>query len=137
MGSPALVGLDVGTTGVKALALSEPVGVRAFNIAEPTAISSNVGFVQLCAEVAGVEARIRHVADDSGPVFDGRNCVFPFPNQSFLLDTTAARKARLQPEACSLREMIAEAHRFLLANPERRAWARGPAELRHLEPERR
>lgn len=122
---------QVAVCAVNALEARADGGLQAFNIAEPTAVASALGFVHLCGSVAGKDPRVRHVEPPTGP-FDRDNSVFPFPNENYLLDTRAAHTAGIQPPTVPLRDMLGAALEFLLANPERRAWARSAAELARL-----
>ncbi len=104
-------------------------GQRAFNVAEPSAIASALGFVAVCAEVSGTTPRIRHVAG-TGERFE-RDSVFPFPSENYVLDTRAAIAAGIQPPPTTLEAMVREAHEHLLAHPARRAWAPSAFERAH------
>lgn len=104
---------------------------RIFNVADPTAVASALGFVELCAEVSGTEARVRHVEPTSG-VFNVQENVFPFPSENYLLDTHTAEAAGIQPAPVGLRPMLRAAYEGLLANPERREWSRSRSELEAL-----
>jgi 2'-hydroxyisoflavone reductase len=104
---------------------------RVFNVADPTAVSSALGFVQLCAEVAGTDVRVRRVDPTTG-VFNALENVFPFPSENYLLDTRAAEAAGIQPEPVGLRSMLRSAYEDLLANPQRRRWSRSQSELEAL-----
>jgi 2'-hydroxyisoflavone reductase len=110
-------------------------GWRAFNIASP-GFTSLVGFVWICAEVAGVSARIRCVG--GGPTGDGSrslnraNPLFPFPNVNYVLDLQASVRAGIAPPAVSLASMIASALEALQARSERRIWKRAPLERAYL-----
>src|SRR5206468_470137 len=107
-------------------------GWRAFNIASPGYISLE-GFVEVCAEVAGVEPRFRRVG--GGPsgtgsaVFEMADPVFPFPNENYLLDLSASVEAGVAPPPTTLDRMIEDALESLNTNPDRRNWRRTPAEL--------
>jgi len=106
-------------------------GRHAFNIASP-GYASLEGFVELCAAVAGLEARIRTVG--GGPTGTGSStftmtdAVFPFPNENYLLDLDASVAAGVAPPATTLDEMLAAELAELEARPERRAWRRTAAE---------
>jgi nucleoside-diphosphate-sugar epimerase len=110
-------------------------GTRAFNVASP-ALASLEGFVQACACVAGVEPLYRFLG--GGPTgtasatFNPADCVFPFPNENYILDLRASERAGVSPTTVRLDEMIARAFEALLDDPSRRAWARTPAELAAL-----
>jgi nucleoside-diphosphate-sugar epimerase len=110
-------------------------GWRAFNIASP-GFTSLVGFVQICAEVAGTSARVRCVG--GGPTGDGSrsvnraNPLFPFPNVNYVLDLQASIRAGIAPPAVSLASMIDSALEALQARPERRVWMRTSLERAYL-----
>ena len=120
---------------VAALETIEGGGWRAFNIASP-GFTSLVGFVQICAEIAGTGARVRCVG--GGPTGDGSrsvnraNPLFPFPNVNYVLDLQASVRVGIAPPAVSLASMIASALEALQARPERRAWKRTPLECDFL-----
>lgn len=121
---------QVAVLAVNALETFSEGGVRAFNVAEPSAVASALGFIDLCAAVAAKPARVRHV--DPTIHFDRTDPVFPFPNENYLLDTRAAQEAGLQPPEVSLHDMLAAAFEYLVAHPERRTWKRSGAELAQL-----
>jgi nucleoside-diphosphate-sugar epimerase len=99
-------------------------GWRAFNVAGPGAVTSLEGFVRLCEEVTGLEARLLRTGRDHlvGGAFEPDACCFCFPNAPCLLDGGAAERAGLGVQAVGVRQMIADAHEHLLAHPERRSW---------------
>jgi 2'-hydroxyisoflavone reductase len=107
-------------------------GWRAFNIASPGYVSLE-GFMRVCASVANVEPRFRHVG--GGPtgsgssVFDMSNPIFPFPNENYLLDLAASERAGIAPPPVTLESMIEEALADLNAHSEQRNWRRTAAEL--------
>lgn len=107
-------------------------GFTAFNVASPRCVTSLEGFVQICAEVAGVPATLLPVGGGptglDRPVFDQRDCVFPFTNENTVADLGAARDAGLLPPFLDLREMVDGALRALRADPQRRRWERTAAE---------
>ena len=111
-------------------------GWRALNIASDGYVSL-AGFVGICAEVAGVEARLRHVgggATGTGDaVFRMAEPVFPFPNENYLLDLTASVEAGVAPPPTTLRQMVEDGLADLKAHPGRRAWRRTAAELSRLD----
>jgi nucleoside-diphosphate-sugar epimerase len=107
-------------------------GFRAFNVAEPAAMASACGFVELCGLVSGRSPRVRSVAAPSGS-FAREDSIFPFPNENYLLDTREAHRAGIQPPGESLLDMLHAAFDHLVAHPERRRWTRSPAELQALE----
>ena len=116
--------------------LEQPrVGWRPLNIASSGFVSLE-GFVRICAEVAGVDARIHGVGGGATGTAEGvfrmADPLFPFPNESYLLDLSAATAAGLAPAPTTLRRMIEDALADLRAHPERRAWTRTAAEQRHL-----
>lgn len=103
-------------------------GWRALNIATPGCSSSLEEFVDVCAQEVGMEARI--IAAGGGPsgdnstAFDFLNCLFPFPNESCLLDLSAADRAGITPDPMSLEKMIGLAYEALIRAPARRIWLR-------------
>jgi nucleoside-diphosphate-sugar epimerase len=111
-------------------------GWRAFNIASPGSVSLE-GFVRVCAVVAGVEPRFRRVGGGptgtGGAVFAMANAIFPFPNESYLLDLTASVEAAIAPPPTTLDRMIEDALEDLNTSPERRSWRRTPAETSVLD----
>ncbi|MDO8188176.1 NAD-dependent epimerase/dehydratase family protein [Conexibacter sp. CPCC 205706] len=106
-------------------------GFQPLNVAT-TELVSLAGFVALCAEVARTPVRTRPVG--GGPtgtgndVFDAADCVFPFPNDSYVLDVARLAALGLDLPEVSVREMIARALTALRADPERRRWRRTEAE---------
>lgn len=120
---------------VAALETFEGGGWRAYNIASP-GFTSLVGFVQICAQLAGVDAKIQCVG--GGPTGDGSrsvnraNPLFPFPNVNYVLDLEASVQAGIAPPPVSLSSMIASALAVLKARPERRVWARSKLERAYL-----
>jgi nucleoside-diphosphate-sugar epimerase len=126
---------QVGHAMVAALETFDSGGWRAFNVGSP-AFTSLLGFVQVCADVAGVNPVVRFVAGGptggEGNVFNPANAVFPFPNVNYVLDLEASRAARIAPPPVPLSAMIREALDVLRARPERRSWSRTAAELGHL-----
>jgi nucleoside-diphosphate-sugar epimerase len=120
---------QVATTAVNALETFADGDARAFNVAEPGAVTSALGFVALCAEVAGgATPRIVYVAPSRDRV---ERDLFPFPSENYVLDTRAAQAAGIQAPATTLRSMLAAAHAHLLADPTRRSWRPTAAELAH------
>ncbi len=118
---------QVAILAVNALESFADGGLRVFNVAEPSAVASAHGFVDLCAEIVGKPARVRSVPRAEGS-FDRDNAVFPFPGENYLLDTRAAQAAGIQPPAETLPAMLLAAFEYLMAHPERRAWTRSSAE---------
>jgi len=108
-------------------------GWRAYNIASP-GYSSLEGFVSICAAVAGIEPRIRRVGGGTtgtgSPIFDMHDCVFPYPNQNYILDLAASTAAGIAPDAVDIEETIEAALGELRARPELRVWQRTAAESR-------
>jgi 2'-hydroxyisoflavone reductase len=106
-------------------------GFRGFNVGMRELVSLE-GFVHLCAQVSGAERRMRAVgggANGNGRVvFDALDCVFPFPNENYVLDVEASRAAGIAPDDESVTGMIEAALEALLAEPERRRWERTLAE---------
>jgi nucleoside-diphosphate-sugar epimerase len=120
---------------VAALETFDDGGWRAFNVASP-GYASLEGFVQVCADIAGAEPIIRHVGN--GPTGTGAvafamaNPLVPFPYESYLLETSALKKAGLAAPAVTLDTMIEASLAALLASPERR-WSRSAAEVSALD----
>jgi nucleoside-diphosphate-sugar epimerase len=127
---------QVGHAMVAALETFDAGDWRVFNIASPE-FTSLVGFVEICAEVAGADPLLRFVGggatDLPGGVFNRFEAVFPFPNLNYVLDVTASVRAGIAPPPVSLREMIAESFEFLQSHPERRAWTRTAGERQYFE----
>jgi 2'-hydroxyisoflavone reductase len=123
------------TALARALTTSTP-GFTAYNVASPRCVTSLEGFVRVCAEVAGVPAAVRAVGGGPTgldlPVFDQRDCVFPFTNENTVADLGAARAAGLLPPFLDLHDMVDGALRALRADPARRRWDRTAAERRAL-----
>jgi len=107
-------------------------GFTAYNVASPGCVTSLEGFVRICAEVAGVPASTRCVGGGptglDRPVFDQRDCVFPFTNENTVADLGAAREAGLLSPFFDLHDMVDDALRALRDEPERRRWERTAAE---------
>jgi nucleoside-diphosphate-sugar epimerase len=123
--------VQVGQAVASAVEL-EPQGWHAFNIANPT-FASLTGFVELCAEIAGVEATTRPVPQPAGP-FDAYDAVFPFPNENYVLDISASIALGLAPDRMTITAMLRDAYDHLMADPRRRSWERTNAEKLHLQP---
>lgn len=112
-----------------------PDDVEVYNIADPHGLCTTQGFVQLCAEAAGVEVRTRSVpgpAGADGP-FNAGDCVFPFPNEAYLLDVSHAAAHGVLPASRPLASAIELALEALLSEPERRVWQRTATERLFLE----
>jgi 2'-hydroxyisoflavone reductase len=111
-------------------------GWRAYNIASP-GYASLEGFVSICSAVAGAEPRTRRV--EGGPtgtgaaVFNMSDCVFPYPNQNYILDLAASAAVGIAPVFVALEETIEASLGELRDRPELRAWQRTAAESRLLE----
>lgn len=105
-------------------------GVAVYNIADPRGLCTTGGFVQLCAEAAGVEVRTRPVPGPTGAEgpFDAGDCVFPFPNEAYVMDVSRAAAAGVLPVSRPLASAIDAALDALHAEPERRVWQRTAAE---------
>lgn len=108
-----------------------PAGdVAIYNIADPRGVCTIEGFVALCAEAAGVEARTRPVpgpAGVDGP-FNAGDCVFPFPNEAYLLDVSHAASHDVLPGSRPLTAAIDLALEALMADSGRRTWQRTSSE---------
>ena len=106
-------------------------GWRAYNVASPE-LASLEGFVQVCARVASVDANVVAVGGGATgtdrPIFDAADCVFPFPNENYVLDVSASLAAGIAPPHVPLESMVAEALSALLDAPEARQWQRTGAE---------
>lgn len=106
-------------------------GWRAFNVASPGSASLE-GFVRVCGAVAGVEPIIRRLG--AGPTglgrktFDITNCVFPFPNENYVLDLRSSEQAGIAPEELPLEAMIESSLGELCGDRARRRWQRTEAE---------
>lgn len=122
---------QVGDVFAAAVSAAGTPGVTPFNVAADELVSLE-GFVDICASVAGVDPLRRAVGGGAtgtgAAVFDASDPVFPFPNENYALDVTAARQAGLAPGRRRVREMIELAFETLLADPERRKWERTQAE---------
>lgn len=94
------------------------------------------GFVKLSAQLCESAPRLRAVdggATGTGELaFNASDCVFCFPNDPYVLDTTRLESLGLQIPQMSLAEMLEGALRALLADPSRRQWQRTSAERRLL-----
>lgn len=127
---------QAGEIAVSAMERFENGGFRAFNCADPGFISLR-DFVELAGEVAGRTPKIRSVGGGvtgTGlPTMDVMNCVFPFPNANYVLDTTALRDAGIAPAPVTVRTMLERALEAMLADPERRNWRRTDAELMTMD----
>lgn len=120
---------QVGQSVANMVARSPGPGLEVFNIADPGLVCTTEGFVHLCAEVAGTEPLITFVPSPTPDTpFDPGNCVYPFPNEAYLLDVRRAAEAGLLPDPRSFSEAIGDALDVLRAEPERRVWSRTAAE---------
>ena len=125
---------QVGQSVSRMVEAPRPDGLATYNIADPGGVCTTEGFVLLCAEVAGAVPTFVPVpgpAGVDGP-FNAADCVFPFPNEAYLLDVSRAAAAGLLPDPHPLSEAIADALAVLVAEPERREWQRTSAELKVL-----
>ncbi|WAX59036.1 NAD-dependent epimerase/dehydratase family protein [Jatrophihabitans cynanchi] len=116
---------------VNLLVCSRPeAGVAVYNIADQRGLCTTEGFVQLCAEAADVAVRIRPVPGPTGAEgpFDAGDCVFPFPNEAYVMDVSRAAAAGVLPVSRPLASAIDVALDALRAEPERRVWQRTAAE---------
>lgn len=103
-----------------------PAGWLPVNIGNPS-FTSLTGFVELCADIVGVEPDIRTTPASSRP-FDPYDAVFPFPNENYVLETTASQVHGLAPAPVAVPAMLRAAFDHLIAHPERRVWQRSSAE---------
>ena len=110
-------------------------GFSAYNAAAREFVSLE-GFVALCEDIAGRHATVRLVGNGStgtsSEVFDPLDCVFPFPNANYILDTQAIGDLGLVLPHTSIRDMVIAAMRALGDDPARRRWQRSAAEGQHL-----
>jgi nucleoside-diphosphate-sugar epimerase len=104
--------------------------IAVYNIADRRGLCTTEGFVQLCADVAGVEPRTRPVPGPTGAdgPFSAADCVFPFPNEAYVMDVSRAAAAGVLPAPRPLAAAIELALDALRADPERRRWQRTGAE---------
>lgn len=104
--------------------------VAVYNVADPRGLCTTEGFVQLCAQVAGVEVRIRAVPSPTGAdgPFNAADCVFPFPNEAYVMDVSRGAAAGVLPASRPLTEAIDSALDALRSEPQRRSWERTAAE---------
>ena len=123
------------TALARAAELSAP-GFTAYNVASERCNTSLEGFVQICAEVAGVPARTRTVGGgptgEDLPVFDGSELRLPVYQREHRGRSRRGPRGRVAVPFLDLHEMIAQALAFLLENPQRRQWTRTAAEQRVL-----
>jgi nucleoside-diphosphate-sugar epimerase len=111
-------------------------GWRAFNIATPGYLSLE-GFVRICAAAAEVQPIFRSIGN--GPtgtdsmVFDMNDCVFPFPNENYLLDLTASNEAHVAPTPITVDSIVEASLVALRADSGLRKWYRTAAERAHLQ----
>jgi len=107
-------------------------GTEAFNLASRNCLATLEGFVQVCADVVGRNANLRYVPTERDTGFNSPlrpdSLIFPFPNASYILDIERADRAGILPERMSLKKMIQEAHKALVADMERRVWSRTEGE---------
>jgi nucleoside-diphosphate-sugar epimerase len=120
---------------VSAMEQFEDGGFRAFNCADPGFVSLR-GFVELAGQIVDRTPKIRSVGGgvtgSGATTMDVMNCVFPFPNASYVLDTRALERAGIAPEPVAVRTMLEQALEALLGDPARRKWQRTEAELKIL-----
>lgn len=120
----------------RAATLSGP-GFSAYNVASPRCNTSLAGFVEVCAAVSGTKPATRAIGGGPTgldlPVFDTRNCVFPFTNENTVGALDAAREAGLLSPFRDLHDMIEDAYAALRAAPERRRWSRTENEQKALD----
>jgi 2'-hydroxyisoflavone reductase len=116
---------------VKLLVSARPeADVAVYNIADPRGLCTTEGFVHLCAEAGGVESRIRPVPGPTGAEgpFNAADCVFPFPNEAYVMDVSRAGAAGVLPAPRALASAIELALDALTRDPARRSWQRTSAE---------
>jgi len=96
------------------------------------------GLVELCAEVAGSEPRIlradteRH--GDVSSTFNPANCMFPFPNENYILDTSKImRHLGISAEFVSLGDSLKQYYTWYKRTPAERNWERHPLEMAMLD----
>ena len=124
---------QVGEAFANALDRPAGVGVIAYNVAPLDNLTSLEGFVSLCADTARVESRIRRLGGSSAnQSFDAIDCVFPFPNENYILDGRAAERDGVAPNADPLNDILSRAFEALTQNSERRLWSRTQAENQYL-----
>jgi len=121
---------QVGESVTKMIARRPAQDVEVFNIADPRGVCTTQGFVQLCAEAAGVEVRVQPVPGPTGVdgPFNAADCVFPFPNEAYLMDVSKAAGAGVLPTSRPLASAIEQALVALQREPARRHWQRTAAE---------
>lgn len=109
--------------------------VAVYNIADRRGLCTIEGFVQLCAAAAGVEPRVRPVPGPTGAdgPFSAADCVFPFPNEAYVMDLARAAAAGVLPASRPLAGAIEVALDVLRSDPERRRWQRTGAEQAALQ----
>jgi nucleoside-diphosphate-sugar epimerase len=111
-------------------------GLRAFNIASHE-FASLEGFIEIAARVASVDVKMLAVGGGAVGidqlVFHAYDCVFPFPNENYVLDVTSAHTAGVAPPYVSLESMIADALDALRDDSVARRWQRTSAETEALE----
>lgn len=107
-------------------------GTYTFNLASPNCLSTLVGLVEVCSRIAGKVPKIRQVADiddpGAGSPLVAKSLIFPFPNQSYILDTQRAERVGILSPRTSLAEMISESYEALMRSPDRRSWSRTEGE---------
>lgn len=128
---------DAGATCARAVDVVDESGWHAYNAAFPDEFASLNGFIDLCADLTDKEPNVRRVG--GGPtgtgvaVFDASNAVFPFPNVCYGLDLRRGLVDNVIVARDPLRQVLTESLQALISEPDRRVWARTPAEKAHLE----
>jgi|BEDMetMinimDraft_2_1075160.scaffolds.fasta_scaffold02295_3 2'-hydroxyisoflavone reductase len=114
------------------LALNRNFGTsyEIFNIADPYQLVSLIGFVELCAEIVGVKASVRFVSGYAIPhdVFNPYNCIFPFPNENYVLAVEKASQAGILPKHVDITDVLKASYDALINDRGRRQWQRTQAE---------
>lgn len=124
---------QVGEAFANALDRPAGVGVMAYNIAPLDNLTSLEGFVSLCAATARVEPRVRRLGGSStNQSFDPIDCVFPFPNENYILDGRAAERDGIAPKSDPLTDILSRAFEALTQTSDRRLWSRTQAENQYL-----
>jgi nucleoside-diphosphate-sugar epimerase len=96
---------------VAALERPDVAAGQDWNCAYPAGLT-NRGFVELCADVAGLTAEIVPIDDEAlgvaSPVVDLTDVVFPYPDDHYLLDSTKLARELGVAAKVSPRRMLEE-----------------------------